>query len=194
MNNSLLQAAQPTRPLRSGQMVRTLRDNYLYSEKRARDILFEVIANELSAGDAPMLCSLTREAAKAARQDADAVGFAFSNWDITTKAVTGAMLGAGVLIGLDGAAVPVGISAQATPIGSLKRGYQDLTEAFLIEFLIKKLGDVTMRDHRALAHALFRQFDSRISMDDFEDRVAMLIASLAGRLVLTESGVYALRS
>jgi hypothetical protein len=188
-------ARPPLKPLRSGEMVSCLRENYLYSEKRARDILFGAIQKAVAmAGDSPlMLCSLTREAAKGARDDANAAGYKFSNWEITAKAVIGAMLGAGVFVTHDGLPVPVGIAAQATPIGGLKKGYQVLTEAFLIEFLIRKLGDVTTRDHRALAHALFRQFDLSISMDYFEDRVAMLVATLADRVILSEAGVYSIR-
>ena len=48
------------------------------------------------------------------------------------------------------------------------------TEAYLIEFLIAKLGDISIRDHKALAHALFRQFDPSVSMEDLEDRVDRL--------------------
>ena len=63
----------------------------------------------------------------------------------------------------------------------------------MIEFLIEKLGDVSTRDHKALAHALFRQFDPSISMEDFEDRVVILLATLADRLVLYDNGTYAVR-
>jgi hypothetical protein len=109
------QDARTLRPSRSGQMVECLRENLLYSEKRARDILFIAIEKALArSGDTTqMLCTLTREAARIARRDADAVGFEFSNWDITTKAVIGAMLGAGVFISHDGSPVPVGVAAQA---------------------------------------------------------------------------------
>ncbi len=61
----------------------------------------------------------------------------------------------------------------------------------MLEFLIRTLGDVTTRDHRALAHALFRQFDRSIPMEDFEDRVAILLATLAGRVTLRDDGTYA---
>lgn len=194
MRNTLeRQDARTLRPQRSGQMVKCLRENFLYSEKRARDILFIAIEKVLArSSDTPqMLCSLTREAAKAARRDAEVMRFEFSNWDITSKAVISAMLGARVFISFDGSPVPLGVGAQATQIAGLKRDYQNLTEAYLIEFLIRKLGDVTSRDHKALAHALFRQFDTSVSMDYFEDRVAMLMATLAGRVDLTEVGTYA---
>lgn len=190
------QGAHAQRPLRSGQMVQCLRESFMYSEKRARDILFGTIEKLIeTAGDSPfILCRLTRELASRAHQDAEAAGFEFSNWDAAANAVVHAMLNAGVLLMHDGSPVPVGIAAQATMIVALKEDYRDLTEAYLLEFLIRKLGDVTTRDHRAVAHALFRQFDPSISMDDFEDRVAVLMATLADRVALNEAGAYAVRN
>jgi hypothetical protein len=80
--------------------------------------------------------------------------------------------------------IPPGVEALATPAASLRDGYRDLTESFLLEFLIGRLGDVTVRDHTALAHALFRQFDRNVSMEDQEDRVAILLATLSHRIEL----------
>ena len=105
-----------------------------------------------------MLWSLTREAAKAARHDAEVMRFEFSNWDITSEAVISAMLGALVFITHDGSPVPLGVAAQVTQIAGLKSDYQNFG----------KLGGVTSRDHKALVHALFRQFDTSVSMDYFE--------------------------
>lgn len=190
------QGAQVLRPLRSGQMIDCLRQNFLYSEKRARDLLFGASESLVrgSNGVILILCRLTREAASLAQRDAAAIGFEFSNWDVASNAVIRAMLNAGVLLGRDGAPVSNGIAAQATPICGLEEDYRDRTEAYLIELLIRKLGNVTTRDHRAVAHALFRQFDRSIPMDYFEDRVAMLMATLADRIVLNEVGAYAVRN
>ena len=60
----------------------------------------------------------------------------------------------------------------------------------LVEFLILTLGDVTTHDHTALAHALFRQFDPSVSMEDLEDRVVMLLARLADRIAIGADGSY----
>jgi len=95
-----------------------------------------------------------------------------------------AMLGAGALLTPEGEVVPAGVEALATEVASVRQEYRDLTESFLLEFLIKRLGDVTIRDHTALAHALFRQFDPSISMADQEDRVAILLARLSDRVQL----------
>ena len=78
-------------------------------------------------------------------------------------------------------------------VGELTPDFADVSEAFLIEFLIDRLGDVTPGDHRAIAHALFRQFDSRVPLDSLEDRVAILLAQLADRITLSR-GIYSHRS
>ena len=50
--------------------------------------------------------------------------------------------------------------------------------------LIDWLGNVTTRDHKALAHALFRQFDPGVPLYDLEDRVVILLARLADEVEL----------
>ena len=175
------------RPIRSGQMVGCLRESMLYSEKRARDMLFTAVEQILSGRSAPPILSrLARESAAGARRAARA-GYEFTNWENASKAVINAMLHAGVLLTANAA------PAQATPIASLKENHRDRTETYLLEFLIARLGDVSIRDHKALAHALFRQFDPSISMEDLEDRVVLLLATLAGRVSLREDGMYAVR-
>jgi hypothetical protein len=168
-------------------MIECLRGDLLYSEKRARDFLFTAIELLLREQDpaAPLIVSrLTREAASRARALAERAGYEFTNWETASKAVVKAMLNAGVLLSVDGTPIPTGITAQATAAARLAPEYQDLTEAFLIEFLIRRLGDVTTRDHTALAHALFRQFDPSVAIEDLEDRVVILLAMLADRVEL----------
>jgi hypothetical protein len=80
--------------------------------------------------------------------------------------------------------VPRDITAQATPVAIVRDEFKDTTEAFLLEILIRRLGDVTVRDHRALAHVLFRQFDREVPIEDLEDRVVVLLARLADRVEL----------
>jgi hypothetical protein len=178
-------------------MVHCLRENFVYCEKRARDVLFAAIEEALDESKdsrtPPILSKLTREAAQRARTAAWRSGFEFSNWDIASRAAIHAMLGAGVLVTGNGAAVRPDVTAQATCIAGLKKGFRDLTEAYLVELLIRKLDDVSTRDHKAMAHALFRQFDTRVPMADLEDRVAVLLAMLSGRVTLTEEGTYAIR-
>jgi hypothetical protein len=180
---------------RSLQMINCLRDRFLYSEKRARDMVFRAVEEILQGNGAGarhlILSRLMREAANVARREAQRTGFEFSNWDTASRAVINAMLAAGVLLTDNGVRILPGIAALGTKSGGLKEGYRDLTEAYLLEFLIRTLGDVTTRDHRALAHALFRQFDRSIPMEDFEDRVVILLATLAGRVTLRDDGTYA---
>jgi hypothetical protein len=175
-------------------MINCLRDRFIYSEKRARDIVFQSLEETLreshTGGRYLILSRLSREVAIEARREAQRIGFEFSNWETASKAVINAMLAAGVLLTENDAHIPPGIAALGTRIARLKEGYRDLTEAYLLEFLIRTLGDVSTRDHKALAHALFRQFDRSIPMEDFEDRVAILLSTLASRVTLRENGAY----
>ena len=180
---------------RSRQMADALRSDLLYSEKRPRDALFmaieQILEEQAQTGEPRMLSRLTREAATHARRRADRSGFEFHHWDTAGKAVVKAMLCAGVLLMADGCPIPPGITAQATPVASVRDGYKDITEAFLLERVIRRLGDVSTRDHRSLAHALFRQFDRGVPIEDLEDRVVILLAQLADRVELRDDTYHA---
>jgi hypothetical protein len=181
---------------RCHQMVNILRENFIYSEKRARDFVFwalEAALDRARGQEPPLLSKLTREATMMARSAAEQAHYEFSNWETTTKAVVNSMLGAAVLLSENGAPVRRDVRAQVTPIFGMRPQFRDLTEAFLLEWLIRRLGDVRTRDHKALAHALFRQFDPNVSVDDLEDRVVVLLATMADRVVLREDGSYAAR-
>jgi hypothetical protein len=177
-------------------MINRLRGSLLYAEKRARDVLFDAVEGlfaepEGSGPRAPLIASrLAREAAGRARLAAQASGYEFNNWDTAGRAVINAMLNAGVLMTRGGAAIPAGITRHATEVVALKPGFRDETEAYLLHFLIRELGDVTTRDHTALAHALFRQFDPSVPREELEDRVVVLLARLADRVRLGEDGTY----
>src|SRR6185436_18995050 len=126
----------------------------LYSEKRARDLLFWAMESILAEGRPPMiLARLTREAAWKARSAAETAGYAFHNWEPASRAVSGAMLNAGALLDENGALIAPGMQAQAARVVRFRDGFRDRTEAYLVEFLIAKIGDVSTRDHKALAHA-----------------------------------------
>lgn len=167
-------------------MADCLRKELLYSEKRARDVIFKVVAEILKeqeqTGECRTLSQLTREAAQRASQAPHASDG--TRWDVASRTVLKAMLGAGVLLGRDHRPVRCGIAAQATPVSALADQFEDRTEAFLLETLIERMEDVTERDHRALAHVLFRQFDPDISLESLEDRLVMLLARLADRVEL----------
>ena len=178
---------------RSGQMVDILRKEWIYSEKRPRDVLFNAIEQVLATRPPMMVSQLAREAARLARQLSSESGFEFENWDAVSKAVVKMLLMARALETPEGDVITFDIAAQASLVGALREDYRDLSEAFLLEFLIRRLGDVTTKDHTALAHALFRQFDVRIRLEDLEDRVVVLLARLAERVVLSNDA-YELRS
>jgi hypothetical protein len=173
---------------RSREMADCLRKELLYSEKRTRDALFQVIAEIIHeqehTGEKRIVSRLTRDAAVRAEQQMALPASASVRWDIASRTVVKAMVGAGVLLTPEGRPVPPDITAQATPVAIVRDEFQDTTEAFLLEILIQRLGDVTVRDHRALAHVLFRQFDREVSIEDLEDRVVVLLARLADRVEL----------
>jgi hypothetical protein len=181
--------------IRSAQMIQCLRQSLLYAEKRARDALFPVIPQILeehrSMGAAIRLSKLTRDAAAVARARND--NLQDVNWEVASKALINAMLRAGVLIAPDGSPVGDGVGAQASQVADVKAGLVEITEAYMLQFLIRKLGDVCTRDHKALAHALFRQFDSQVPMHDMEDRVMMLLATLTGSVSVDDDGSYYVR-
>jgi len=171
---------------RSREMANCLRQERLYSEKRPRDAMFRtietLIAEQQQTGEHRIVSRLTREAAECAERIAGEVGPV--RWDITSRTVVKAMIGAEVLLTPEGRPVRPDITAQATPVAVVREEFQDLTEAFLLETLIHRMNDVTTRDHRALAHVLFRQFDRSVPLADLEDRVVMLLARLADRVEL----------
>ncbi len=178
---------------RSAYMIERLRRESLYTEKRVRDRLFTAMESALAMSPTPPLLSrLVRDAANQARREANRDAFAFSHWEIAARAVSNAMLGARTFLTENGVPLEPGVRAQAATVRALKPGFRDLTEAFLLELLIARLGDVSTRDHVPLAHALFRQFDTRVSQADLEDRVVTLLASLHGRITLRGDGIYAL--
>jgi hypothetical protein len=170
---------------RSGQMVNCLRQELLYSEKRARDTLFAAIERLLAQRpDAMIVTRLIRDASELAQQEARLVGYDFTHWSTAAKAVVKALLCSESLLAPNGDPIRFDVTAHAASVRSLRDDYLDRTEAFLLEVLLRRIGDVTLRDHTALAHALFRQFDPNVSMHELEDRVAILAARLADRVVL----------
>ena len=178
-------AAQAPRFARSGQMIDSLRKEWLYSEKRPRDLLFTAIERLIGERPPLMVSQLGREAALLARQLSTEAGFEFENWDAAARAVMKTLLMARALRTPDDRVIEFNIAAHAALVGGLRDDYRDATEAFLLQFLIGRLGDITTRDHTALAHALFRQFDARVPVEDLEDRVVILLARLADRVVLS---------
>jgi hypothetical protein len=163
-----------------------MREALLYSEKRPRDLLFDIVERIVTTprADELMVVTLTREAATQAAGEARSAGIEFANWTTAAMAVVRAMLGSESLLDERGRPIPTGVTANAARVGGLVRDFRDRTEAFLLEFLLQRLGDVRLRDHTALAHALFRQFDRRIPVHTLEERVAILVARLADRVTL----------
>ena len=180
---------------RSAQMAPALRTAFLYSEKRARDCVFAGAETVLvNAAQAPTLALLIRSTLQSARDHARLIQYDLLNSETVTRAVFNAMLRADVLLALDGNPIRVDLRTYATRVRSLAPDFRTQTEAFLLEFLIGTLGNIGTRDHLALAHALFRQFDQNVPMTDLEDRLVTLLAAMDNRIELSHSGLYSLRA
>jgi hypothetical protein len=164
----------------------------LYSEKRARDILCATIDRLVRERPGTMVARLTRDAAVLAPAEGARLGYRFANWSTAARAVVKAMLCSESLLAPDGSAIPFGVAAHAAIVGRVSDDYEDRVEAFLLESLLRRLGDVTVHDHTALAHALFRRFDPSFSLHDLEDRVVILLARIADRVTL-EGDTYVVR-
>ena len=93
---------------RSRQMIECLQAEFLYTEKRARDILFREIEAIVSAASQPIpVARLIRSAAARASRRAARLNFEPPNWNIASRATIHAMLAAGVLLREDGSPIPV---------------------------------------------------------------------------------------
>jgi hypothetical protein len=168
-------------------MVECLRGKFLYCEKRARDFIFDAVEEIIkrARGRRLRLHRLRRFSTDLARKNALARGYGFLNWEIGTKTTLHAMLRAGALQTHPNHSVSPHFRVETLEITGLLPDFRDRTESFLLGFIIQELGDVTTRDHTALAHALFRQFDPSVSREDMEDRVTFLLARLAGTVAST---------
>jgi len=176
---------------RSAQMASVLRTAFLYSEKRARDCVFTAAETVLMTGaPPPTLAALIRSALQAARDRATLIHYQLLNSETVTRAVFNAMLRAEVLLDLEGNPIRMDLRAYATRVRSLAPDFRIQTEAFLLEFLIGTLGNIGTRDHIALAHALFRQFDPNVPVTDLEDQLVTLLAAMEDRIELSPSGLY----
>jgi len=172
-------------------MIECLQAEFLYTEKRARDILFREIEAIVSAASQPIpVARLIRSAAARASRRAARLNFEPPNWNIASRATVHAMLAAGVLLREDGSPIPRSAPAPSAAAAALRPGFPEATEACLLEFLIRKLGDVTPRDRTALAHVLFRQFDASVPIERLEARVTALLEAMSHRIVLTSTGAY----
>lgn len=183
----------PQRFARSRQMIDALRREWIYSEKRPRDVVFLAVERLVREQPPMMVSQLTREAAPLAREIATQSGVVFDNWEACTRAVVRTLLMAETLHAPGGEVIRFDITSQASLVGSLRLDFCDAAEAFLVASIIRSLGDVTTRDHTALTHVLFRQFDQRVPIDQLEDRLAILMARLADRVAL-DGDVYIVQS
>jgi hypothetical protein len=173
---------------RSAQFRKRLTDLGIFCEKRERDVLLQATEQLLKTGPT-VLSKLRRELPKAAKQLASehnlCPGTEFRrivNFFLKLLLVSGALTS-------DGGTIKRDASAEATTVTGLVEGPMNIMESYLVEQILKK-SDVKDREHWQLALAVFREFDSSVSIDDKLDRVASLISGLSDRVILTDDGTY----
>jgi hypothetical protein len=133
---------------------------------------------------------LVRQVCSAAEQQAKADGVSFKFWYAASDASFEMLLHAGVLLDEHGKPIPPGIGSRGTKVHSIAPNFEDRCEMFLLEFLIKTLGNVTSHDRTALAHALFKVAPDKKSIFDMQDRVDELLVMLQGRISENKDGVF----
>jgi hypothetical protein len=124
-------------------MIQCLREQLLYSEKRMRDILFRgarvAVNTRFRDGSTVSLSRLTREMEFFGRVMGEREGIeANADWETAAKAVVNTMVRAGVLLGRR--RLPV-LAGNGAPVTDLAEDFESRCEAFLVEFLMCRLGD-----------------------------------------------------
>ena len=180
--------AEPEKYQRSRQMRASVQKARLFTEKPTRDLLFKTVKPIVSR-QRLQLSALRRTLAE---ESFAASGYSDSDklkWDAQVYFFCRLLVFSGSLQGAAGA-LSHGAAADGTEVHEISPTVEDDAEAYLIEYIIRDLGNVTEFEHCPLAHAILRQFDSAAEMGALKDRVAFLISRIADRVSLDESGTY----
>jgi hypothetical protein len=178
---------------RTVQMQACLKKRFVYSPKLIRDYIFAALpadgGDDLSQH--PMTVSqLVREASGKAEQAAAADKVDYKFWPVAANSVLENLLAAGVLLDEKKDTIKPGPAARGTKVHGLKPDFVDACEAYLLEYLVQNLGDITWpRDRTAIAHALFKVGPSRKEVYELQERVDYLLVRLRDRVVEKEGGL-----
>jgi hypothetical protein len=179
---------------RTDQMIQCLKQRRIYSPKTIRDYVFSALREATDQSSLiPLSASqLNRQVCSNAESKAKGDGVVYDYWYAASDALLEMMLGAGVL--LDGEKRPIrpGLQARGTKVHNVAPNFEDCCEMFLLEHLIKTLGDVSLRDRTALAHALFKVDPKQKSIFDMQDRVDELLVKLQDRVSERSDGIFVL--
>jgi hypothetical protein len=179
---------------RTDQMIHCLKQRRIYSPKTIRDYVF-VALREATKQSLLMPLSasqLNRQVCSNAETQAKAAGVAYDYWYAASDALLEMMLGAGVLLDEKSQPIRPGLQARGTKVHNVAPDFEDRCEMFLIQHLVKGLGDVSQHDRTALAHALFKVDPKQKSIFDMQDRVDELLVKLQDRVCERDDGIFVL--
>lgn len=179
---------EPEKYPRSREMRTSVQKAKLFNEKPIRDLLFKTVKGIVGREQHLQLSALRRILADESFTESQ-----FSDkvkWDGQVYFFCRLLLFSGTFVDARGDALSHGASADGTEVHDIRTTLEDDAEAYLIEYIIRDLGNVTEFEHTPLAHAVLRQFDTALEMGKLKDRVAFLISKVSERLTLDESGVY----
>jgi len=176
---------------RTEQMISCLKKRRIYSPKTIRDYIFKSLKETTTQSTLiPLSASqLNRQVCTTAQVQAKADGIAFDYWYAASDAVLEMMFAAGVLLDENKQPIRPSLQARGTRVHGIVPDFEDRCEAFLLEYLIKSLQDITQRDRTALAHALFKVDPKQKSIFDMQDRVDELLVQLQGAVHENDDGI-----
>jgi hypothetical protein len=181
---------------RSGELIKCLENRKIYCEKRVRDIFFQILEETTKQGNKLTVARLQQEFVSQAGQISDSrLNLEPRKWDKAANYMVKLLLLSEVLHDDQSQAIKRSDpAAMSKPVHGVAEGFRDVAEAYLLLCLVKDLGNITEDDHRAIAHALFRQFDQSVPLIDLEERVALLFALLKDEISKDEEGRYSPQS
>jgi hypothetical protein len=177
---------------RTLEMIAALKHRRIYTGKQIRDYIFTALRSAMEQPNLiPLSTSqLVRQVCSAAEAQAKADGVSFTFWYAASDASFEMMLHAGVLLDENGKPIPSGIGSRGTKVHRIVPNFEDRCEVFLLEFLIKTLGNISSHDRTALAHSLFKVAPDKKSIYDMQDWVDELLVMLQDRISESEDGVF----
>jgi hypothetical protein len=176
---------------RTREIIDCLKAGLLYSPKDIRELFFAALSDiGPSLNSQPVRVNeLSRRALKRATELASAENITFEFWLPATDATFQMLVAAGALIGVDGQALKPSIHWRAELVSSVDRDVRNKCEKFLLKYVIAKLGDVSLRDRTALAHALFKVSPRKKQLFELLERVDELLSSLRDEVHEDSHGV-----
>lgn len=152
--------AAPKKEYRSDLMERVLRNRRIGSPAIPRKHLFDAV-EEILKEDSDVqwtVVKLTDEARERAIKAAEKGGYTRpQNWYAISGCFMRMMVAAGALIKSDGTPISPGLKTASTVVKEPAPAFRDRCEAFLVEYIIKEMGDVTVEDDYQLGLCLFQQ-------------------------------------